>query len=134
MKTPLILLSLISIVTLFGCVPLDSSYNNGGSYGGGYGNQSGYGYGYDNDYYEERERERLRDERREIERDRERLEREQEKLERQRQREREAQSRPPPQEQCPSGFHPRERSCSKDERKKGCRDIRLNSGMGCVSL
>lgn len=35
---------------------------------------------------------------------------------------------------CPSGFKPSERSCSQDERKRGCRDQRVGPDrMGCVS-
>lgn len=34
---------------------------------------------------------------------------------------------------CPSGFKPSERSCSPDERKRGCRDMRVGpNNMGCV--
>ncbi len=33
---------------------------------------------------------------------------------------------------CPSGFTRSERSCSKEERRRGCRDIRQNDGTGCV--
>jgi hypothetical protein len=36
-------------------------------------------------------------------------------------------------ERCPAGFSPSERKCSPDERRRGCKDIRLNSGLGCVS-
>lgn len=35
-------------------------------------------------------------------------------------------------EHCPAGFSPREQRCSPAERAKGCRDVRLSSGMGCV--
>lgn len=35
-------------------------------------------------------------------------------------------------EQCPAGFSPREQRCSPGERAKGCKDVRLSSGMGCV--
>jgi hypothetical protein len=34
---------------------------------------------------------------------------------------------------CPPGFKPSERSCSPDERKRGCRDMRVGpNNMGCV--
>ena len=33
---------------------------------------------------------------------------------------------------CPSGFSPSEQKCSSDERRQGCKDIRMDSGMGCV--
>ncbi len=35
-------------------------------------------------------------------------------------------------ESCPPGFFPRDNRCSDSERKHGCRDVRLNSGLGCV--
>jgi hypothetical protein len=38
----------------------------------------------------------------------------------------------PQQESCPPGFQPSERRCSQDERRNGCKDIRLDSGLGCV--
>lgn len=34
--------------------------------------------------------------------------------------------------QCPAGFTPREQRCSNAERARGCRDMRLPSGQGCV--
>jgi hypothetical protein len=34
--------------------------------------------------------------------------------------------------QCPRGFTPRERRCSDAERARGCKDMRLPSGQGCV--
>ena len=34
--------------------------------------------------------------------------------------------------QCPRGFTPRERRCSDGERARGCRDMRLPNGQGCV--
>jgi len=94
-----------------------------------YGNQPYYGNGYGNNNFDRRER-------RELERERERLERERERLERER--EKQPQYLPPPmprptQERCPPGFSPSERKCSPDERRRGCRDIRLNSGLGCVA-
>lgn len=39
---------------------------------------------------------------------------------------------PPPREHCPSGFSPSEQKCSSEERKHGCKDIRLPGGLGCV--
>ncbi len=35
-------------------------------------------------------------------------------------------------ERCPSGFSPSENKCSSAERKKGCKDMRLPGGLGCV--
>ena len=34
--------------------------------------------------------------------------------------------------QCPRGFSPRERRCSDAERSRGCKDMRLPNGQGCV--
>jgi hypothetical protein len=34
--------------------------------------------------------------------------------------------------QCPSGFRPSEQKCSPAERLRGCKDMRLPSGLGCV--
>ena len=36
------------------------------------------------------------------------------------------------QERCPAGFQQSEQKCSPDERRRGCKDIRLNNGIGCV--
>lgn len=46
-------------------------------------------------------------------------------------------NRPPPppvavREQCPPGFSPSEQKCSPEERRRGCKDIRLPGGLGCV--
>lgn len=88
----------------------------------------------------------IRRERRELDRERDRLEAERDALERQR-REEERQRReeerreqyqppfrpqPPVREVCPSGFSPSEQKCSPDERRRGCKDIRLPGGLGCV--
>lgn len=35
-------------------------------------------------------------------------------------------------EQCPPGFSPSERKCSHEERRRGCKDMRLPGGLGCV--
>ena len=35
-------------------------------------------------------------------------------------------------EHCPSGFQPSEQKCTQDERRSGCKDIRLPGGLGCV--
>jgi hypothetical protein len=132
---------LVGVVSFVGCAPLNdpngygygnSGYPYGGpGYGSGpyYGNQPYYGNGYgNNDYY--------RRERRELEKERERLERERERLERAR--DNQPQYLPPPmprpsQERCPPGFSPSERKCSPEERRRGCRDVRLDSGLGCVA-
>lgn len=104
----------------------------------GYGGQPGYyggspyyggGYGYPSQgSYDRRERERL-------ERERERLEDERRRLEEERRREQQAPvyNRPPREERCPAGFSPSEQKCSREERQRGCRDMRLPGGLGCVS-
>ncbi len=123
----------LSLLALTSCAtfPYDGNGNSPG-YGQGYGQP----YGQD-DYYNEQERRRLRDERRELERERDRAEDERRRLEEERRRLEEAQSRPtpppPPREYCPSGFRPSEQRCSSAEKKRGCRDIRLPGGLGCVS-
>ena len=37
-----------------------------------------------------------------------------------------------PMETCPRGFSPSERKCTVEERRKGCKDMRLPNGLGCV--
>ena len=37
------------------------------------------------------------------------------------------------QDRCPAGFSPSEQKCSQQERRNGCKDIRLPSGLGCVN-
>lgn len=36
------------------------------------------------------------------------------------------------QDRCPAGYSPSEQKCSQEERRRGCKDIRLPSGLGCV--
>ncbi len=38
----------------------------------------------------------------------------------------------PAQDRCPPGFQPSEQKCSPAERQRGCKDVRLPSGLGCV--
>ena len=132
------------LLSLGGCADIDNGYRD--PYRNGYDRDPYYGGGYyddrrdrDSDYWRERERERNWEERRRIEQDRDRMEDERRRLERER-REREEQERrntyrppaPPRQESCPPGFSPSEQKCSPEERRRGCKDIRLNSGLGCV--
>lgn len=35
-------------------------------------------------------------------------------------------------EECPPGFKPSENKCRPDERRRGCKDMRLPGGLGCV--
>ena len=103
-------------------------YGNGGYGNGGYGN-GGYGNGgYNNNRREQQE----------LERERERLENERKRLQRERENVYRAPAAPPPPpprqvfERCPAGFSPSERKCTQDERRRGCRDMRLPGGLGCV--
>ena len=100
---------------------------------GGYNNPYDSGY-HNDDYYRQRDWDRQRHEEREIEKDRRRLDNERRQLDDER-RQHEAQvNRPPPpqQEHCPSGFSPSENKCSVEERRRGCKDMRLPGGLGCV--
>jgi hypothetical protein len=82
-------------------------------------------YGYDRDRHDDRRHgNRERDE---LERERVELERQRLELERQRQQQTAVQR-----EQCPPGFRPSENKCSSEERRRGCKDIRLPNGLGCV--
>lgn len=124
-----------------GCDPNGPFNGNGpGGYNDPYyGNNNGNGYanGFDprNDRERnriERDRRRLDQERDQIENDRDRLARERNEQQRQQQWQQEQQARPPRQESCPSGFSPSENKCSREERRRGCKDMRLPSGLGCV--
>lgn len=123
-------LSLLSLLVLFsGCVPLNDPYYSGssGSSGGYYDPYPSRG----DDYRYERERR----ERRELDRERDRLEDERRRLQEERERERDRHTAPPPRpapERCPSGFSPSEQKCSREERRRGCQDMRLPGGLGCV--
>ena len=98
-------------------------YGNNPYYGGGYYGGAPY-----------------RGEQRELQRERERLEAERRRLEQERKNQQNVPpqytrpSPPPPQaDRCPAGFSPSERKCSTEERRRGCRDMRMPSGLGCVS-
>lgn len=125
---------LFTIVAFAGCAEFNDGFSG---YDSGYSDPYYDNGRYDNgryrdrdDYRRRRDWEERRDDRREIERERRRVEEE---------RAREAaRHRPPPppprqNDRCPSGFSPSENKCSPQERKRGCRDIRLPSGLGCVS-
>ena len=137
-----LLIVLVASMTFVGCAGLNDPYDpyygsgSGGPYGGGgYGRDPYYGGGYygGTSYQDRRERERLEEERRRLERERERLEREREQQDYYRPPPPPPQQRPPAQyERCPAGFTPSENKCSKEERKHGCKDIRMSSGLGCV--
>lgn len=116
-----------------GCVDTNNPYPYGG-YGAPQPSYGSYGYdGYDNDYYRRRELDRQQ---RQLNRERDRVQDERERLQEERRR---IASQPPPytppprvQERCPSGFSPSEQKCSAEERRRGCKDMRLPGGLGCV--
>lgn len=141
-----LILSGLCMTALVGCAGLNEPYDPyygsappayGRPYGGGgyYGGDPYYGSGptYGSSYQDRRERERLEEERRRLERERERLERERERQDAYRPPPPPPQYRPPAsQDRCPAGFSPSENKCSSEERKRGCKDIRMPSGLGCV--
>lgn len=129
MKVASLNLLLLLVLALPGCGNLNDPYA-----------PSPYGSSYDRDYdRDEYYRNRDYDRKRDLRRERERLEEERERLERERREHREHNEwqRPPPpprrEEHCPSGFSPSERKCSTEERRHGCKDMRLPGGLGCVS-
>lgn len=115
------------------CAGFNDPYYPSSGYGSGYGNSYPPPYygnnGYGTSYSDRRERDRL-------ERERERLENERERLEDERERHNQPSYSPPPPrpapEHCPSGFSPSEQKCSHEERRRGCQDMRLPGGLGCV--
>jgi hypothetical protein len=120
----------ITLMLIAGCAPLP-----GGGYPSNYPTNS-YPYPqggtYDPYAYERDRRERER-----LERERDRLDDERRRLEDQRRELEDAQRRPPPPpprpvEHCPAGFSPSENKCSREERRRGCQDMRLPGGLGCV--
>ena len=122
------ILGSLFILLVVGCANLNDPYYPSSSYPPP---DPYYGSRYDDSYYARREAERAREERRNLERERVRLEEERRRAERERQ---QLSNRPPPAQEyrCPSGFSPSERKCTDQERKKGCKDMRLPNGVGCV--
>ncbi len=107
----------------YGRYDSNGRYYDDGRYRPTYSNRD-----YDRDrYYRERERERLEQERRDLAIERDRLERERERAQHHSHKEQHT-SRPAP-ERCPSGWKPG--SCSKKDRKHGCKDMRMPRGLGC---
>ena len=90
---------------------------------------SGYG---DSDYDDRDRREDLDRERRDLERERDRLDDERRRLDDERRQAPSRQVAPVVREQCPSGYSPSENKCSVEERRRGCKDMRLPGGLGCV--
>lgn len=81
--------------------------------------------------YRDYDRERVREsERRELDLEKQRLDYERRRFDEERQ----LQQRDPAQlkEQCPNGFSPSENKCTVEERRRGCKDMRLPGGLGCV--
>lgn len=88
-------------------------------------------YDRDNDYYRDRDRYELERERDRLDEERYRLQREREELDRERYNQNSQINIITP-EHCPSGYTPSEQKCSQEERRRGCKDIRLPGGLGCV--
>jgi len=122
------ILALAGMLSLPACADLNNYPSRGGYNDPYYGGHDSYYDHHDYDKHErweeKRDRERDREEARERDRERERAE--------EARREHEAEERRRREEHCPSGFSPSERKCSNDERRHGCQDIRLPSGLGCV--
>jgi len=74
-------------------------------------------------------------EQRELERERLRLQDERERLESERRlnesRGRFAPEKAPAAETCPQGFHPGTHRCSPEDRKRGCKDMKMPGGTTC---
>jgi hypothetical protein len=95
------------------CLSQDSHAQSGGYYG-------------QSDPYAESER-------REMERQRMKLDEQRMLLEQERLRIQEGIPAKAVKESCPAGYQPSQNKCSEGERKKGCKDVRLPGGLGCVS-
>ena len=127
-----------------GCADMNSPYYPSSNYpsssypSGGY-NDPYYGGGYNDRYDDRRDRDRERDrrEREELENERRRIDEERRRLAEERDRNQHRPQvvplPPPPQrEHCPSGFQETNDKCSKEERKRGCRDIKMPGGTRCI--
>jgi hypothetical protein len=133
-----LMLGFLGLIFLPACgpLPMGAPYPSHGGYDHPY-------YGSD-DYSRHRERERMHEEHERLERERERLEQERRRVEheeqelhRQQEHNRQQQAQHAPQQQplqthCPPGYVQSEQKCTDKERKHGCKDVRLNSGIGCV--
>ncbi len=141
MKLPAARLGFIVFLLLFvfsGCPASNNSsypYRSYDSYGNPYYGSSVSDYDY--------ERRQLRNERRNAEAERKRAEEERRRLEAERlrleeERARAASAYRPPaptmrQVRCPPGFHPTSRSCSSEDRRHGCKDMRVVGGV-CINI
>ena len=130
-----------AVLGLSGCVETGGGYYPG-AYGSSYDRHDYYDsdrhHHYDRDDRHDHDRDHEREMREERERKREREERERDERER-RERQHHEEERhegskftQPREEHCPSGFSPSERKCSTEERRRGCKDMRLPGGLGCV--
>jgi hypothetical protein len=116
----------LGICSLAGCAEIDRPYYDRYPYRSAYWDD----YNYDRYYYD-----------RDLRREREALERSRAAYDRERRYHRGRYGYPgvfgaPPvsrSQNCPPGFRPSENKCSPSERRRGCKDIRLSSGLGCVS-
>lgn len=134
-------LGAVVISSFVGCADLDrypsSSY---GGFNDPYPSRyDRYDHHYDrrDSYDYERDAERARRERHRLEHEREELQEEQRHYEEQRYRDNTRRpppvhlTPPPPRETCPPGFTPGGQRCSNEERKHGCKDIRMPGGLTC---
>jgi hypothetical protein len=131
--------SLIILITLFiaGC----AGFNDPFAPSGGFGRNDSWGSS-SWDSHNDWERRRIEQDRWELEQERRRVRDEQRRLDRERENQWNRPTTPPyvppmnrPQvreERCPSGFSPSENKCSVEERRRGCKDMRLPGGLGCV--
>ncbi|MBX7143146.1 MAG: hypothetical protein K1X79_01725 [Oligoflexia bacterium] len=96
-------------------------------------------YDRERDRWNDREKHRLDRERHELEEERRRLEEERERQEREKHERPQhdfSPPQPPPQDQlhCPPGTHPSTHRCTKEERKRGCKDYGAGDGRGCSNF
>ena len=125
-----------TLLLLTSCVPDSNGSYNDPYYDSGYNNREPYYGNYGNS---RRERDRVRNEREDLQAERDRLEREKERIRRedddnyQYQGKRGGAEARPQRESCPSGYSPSEQKCSSEERRRGCKDMRLPGGLGCVN-
>jgi len=102
---------------------------SGGYFGQDYDDR----YSGDRDYRDDYREQERREEMRELDRERRQIESERRALERERAQVVVTQAPVAPAvERCPSGFQPSENKCSTEERRRGCKDMRLPGGLGCV--
>ena len=125
-------IGLLLLISLMSCQPMSSGYNQPPAYNDHYP-RSYDRPNYDSDYYRRERRDDRERDRREMARERERLEHERRKFEHERSRNQEHDRRPPPPrvESCPSGFHPGGHRCSKADRRRGCKDMKMPGGTTC---